>query len=296
MGFFSKVASAPGNVGASIAKGLGGGEKAQKWAGVAGGVLTGGALLGPGGMMAGGYKEMMGRVAPQVQQLPGLPGVDPRIKEQIEGKKKEQDKLREKLAKSEDEARGSLLRQASVSGQAIDEQLQASIEESGFLGGEERRAVGAQQYAAGLGRTGLTAQRVEQAHLRETQRKASARAESMEKRRGVAEQVVSAQQTIADRRREIEGQMLSMEMSGLTSERFQQEAQRQEMDYNRFVNDLEINASKKAELMSALGGFAQGGGMAAGFAKGGSGGGSGGGAPAGGSALNTAETAGQGGY
>jgi len=171
----------------------------------------------------------------------------------------------EKAREKEDLLKGQMLSAAQASNRAIDEQLASLIDQTGFITGLQGQAVGAQQAATGMLRSGQTAQRIGNAQLNRQQAIGGMVSSAEEQKRGIEQQVVQTQEQINQRRQELDTQLKMAELESYTQLQKDKNFQDLKMKFQNYINDLETSAANKQALYQAIGSLGQVGGIVAGY-------------------------------
>lgn len=181
-----------------------------------------------------------------------------KAREEIEG-------LRQKAVEKEALMQGALLKQSEASMNAIDTQLANIINQTGFITGLQKQAIGAQQAQTGLTRSGMTTSRLGSEDIRKAKTISETTSAAEAQKRAVGESAATAIGDISYKRQQVENQLRAAELSGYKDLEYNKKMQDVSMEFKNFINSLETSAMNKQALYSAIGAIGGLGGIGLGY-------------------------------
>jgi hypothetical protein len=185
--------------------------------------------------------------------------------DRIQGLKDELSSLSEKARSKEDEMRGLLVRSTGESQEAVDKLLANLIDQTGYTAGLSKQAVAAQQASQGILRSGVTGSRLRTIDENRATAVTGLTGDAETQKQAIRDTATRSLQGVEDRRREIETQFKVMELKGLEDLEYQSKAQDIKMQFEQYINDLNISSQEKLAMLNAVGTIGQGIGMGIGY-------------------------------
>lgn len=148
---------------------------------------------------------------------------------------------------------------------AIDKQLAALINQTGFVTGLQKQAIAGQQSDRGMLRSGQTSQQLQGAELQKQSTIGQLRAQSEQQKYNVGLATAEAQKEVSAKKEQLANRLVDLEIQGLSGLKFQEEATRLDQEYKMMLDRLATSAANKQALMGIFGGAAQAAGTYAGY-------------------------------
>lgn len=173
--------------------------------------------------------------------------------------------LAAKARSKEDEMRGLLVRSTGESQEAVDKLLANLIDQTGYTAGLSKQAVAAQQASQGILRSGVTGSRLRTIDENRATAVTGLTSDADTQKQAIRDTATRSLQGVEDRRREIETQFKVLELKGLEDLEYQSKAQDIKMQFEQYINDLNISSQEKLAMLNAVGTIGQGIGMGIGY-------------------------------
>lgn len=161
--------------------------------------------------------------------------------------------LANQMKTEEQKFRNKLLQSSQASEEAINNQLNALIEKTGYNANLRGAAIGANQANAGMLRSGQAAQNLATNKLQEVQQKAALGTSAAEAKYGIRSEMNQQLQGIADKRAQINMKLMEMETAGLNNLSFKQATDQLKMDFGLYIDNLNMSAQNKQDLYAMIG-------------------------------------------
>jgi hypothetical protein len=157
---------------------------------------------------------------------------------------------------AENELKGALLKQGSESQRAVDEQLTALLNQNNYMSGLANQATSAQMANRGMLRSGMATNALAGNQYANLETQGNLKRAAVEQKTAIGQNVVDTFQTVADKRRQIEQQLMDLDAKSMQQAEYNSKAQNIEMQYKQMISDYATSAQNKMNLGSMFTSFA----------------------------------------
>ena len=170
-----------------------------------------------------------------------------------EGLVRRGEEFRKSMQEKERTLGTELLKRGYESAKAVDKELGNLLKETGLMTDVSKQAIASQQFAAGMGRSSFTGDRLASAELAGTKTRAGLYQRASGQKKNIEDQINQVNKEVYNRRIEIQENLRSMERKGIQSAMYDTQVQEMRQEWKDFVEQLELDAQTKMDLTNLFG-------------------------------------------